>query len=65
MYRNTSYSVKKRHRNIWGMNTLKMCLGNDRLKQHDSFDHGKYLYLVLNIFKYKIILKISLNIFLQ
>lgn len=49
MYSNTSYSVQKKHRNIWGMKTLKMCLGKDRLKQHESIIEPGNTFL-FNIF---------------
>lgn len=49
MYSNTSYSVQKKHRNTWGMKTLKMCLGKDRLEQHESIIEPGNTFL-FNIF---------------
>lgn len=69
MYGNTSYSVQKKRRNIWGMKTLKMCLGKDRLKQHESIiEPGNNFYLIFLTFKYlkncNQIVKYSLDMFI-
>lgn len=34
--------VQKEHKKIWGMKTLKMCFGKDRLKQQVSIEQGIY-----------------------
>lgn len=34
-------SARKKHRNTWGMKTLKMCFGKSRLKPRETIEQGK------------------------
>lgn len=40
MYRDAPCSIRNKHRNTWGMKTLKMCFGKGRLKPHETIEQG-------------------------
>jgi len=40
MYRDAPCSIRNEHRSTWGMKTLKMCFGKDRLKPHETIEQG-------------------------
>jgi len=46
MRRDTQCSVRNKHRNTWGMKTLKMCFGKSRLKPRETIEQGKHIYHV-------------------
>lgn len=37
--------VQKKHKNILGMKTLKMCFGKGRLKHSEPMDQGNNIYV--------------------
>jgi len=41
MRRGVPCSVRNKHRNTWGMKTLKMCFGKGRLKPRETIEQGK------------------------
>jgi len=33
-------TIRNKHRNTWGMKTLKMCFGKSRLKPRETIEQG-------------------------
>lgn len=52
MRRDAPCSVRNKHRNTWGMKTLKMCFGKGRMKPRETIEQGKnYKYIIMFLLK--------------
>lgn len=56
MRRSALCSVRNKHRNTWGMKTLKMCFGKGHLKSRETIEQGKkYNVCIEKLNSYKLI----------